>query len=332
MNGEKPAPRGASSSGSVGSRQQKGAENQPAAQARNPIPPPPLNGVHQWLMEAAWAGRKARLPLEVTIRKICEYEETARRQFGPGEVEEAVEKVYMTKAEKARRSNGSRSRGKPKEAKVRWNSAETQQIHERNPFSIDEWRAASPVKEPEQRPPEEILRMLFADDDTLVCAGRSMSCFFTGTLSEHGDLRGHQFVVPGPMSARRGRTKSDPERWSDHTLENTGPRMFFVLDFDEPPPEHHASIIRHLAQFRSPALILSSGGKSLHGWFPIFPGKSCKNVLFERLAIGLGADSVLFRNRSQFVRMPNGTRENGKMQEVAYLDPGSVLNPDSMAR
>jgi len=40
-------------------------------------------------------------------------------------------------------------------------------------------------------------------------------------------------------------------------------------------------------------------------------------------AVSLGADSATW-TKSQFVRMPDGTRENGKRQEILYFNPASL--------
>jgi hypothetical protein len=107
-----------------------------------------------------------------------------------------------------------------------------------------------------------------------------------------------------------------------HTKMNTGSRRFIVCDFDVPPPEQHPAIIHHLAKFRPLSLVVSSGGKGLHAWFPV-TGSEQDDRLFWRICIGLGADPALYRNRSQFVRFPNGIRGNGKRQAVIYFDPSA---------
>lgn len=41
---------------------------------------------------------------------------------------------------------------------------------------------------------------------------------------------------------------------------------------------------------------------------------------FMRYAISIGADPATW-TRSQFVRMPDGTRDNGKLQRVHFFNP-----------
>jgi len=68
------------------------------------------------------------------------------------------------------------------------------------------------------------------------------------------------------------------------------------------------------------ALAVYSGGKSVHGWFP------CEGITDEQLrpfmnrAVRLGADRATW-TKCQLVRMPNGTREDGKRQQVHFFAP-----------
>jgi len=124
--------------------------------------------------------------------------------------------------------------------------------------------------------------------------------------------------VPAYMSALTGYTQAG--RLSKHCKSNTGARRYIVCDFDWPAPEQHPSIITHLAKFRDLTMVVSSGGKSLHAWFPVSASPSDDNI-FWRICIALGADPALMKNHSQFVRLPNGTRDNGKPQRCIYFNP-----------
>ena len=68
-------------------------------------------------------------------------------------------------------------------------------------------------------------------------------------------------------------------------------------------------------------MALSSGGKSLHAWFWI---EADEEEDFWKAAIPMGADPALMRNRSSFVRIPFGTRENGNRQNVIYFDQSKI--------
>lgn len=123
------------------------------------------------------------------------------------------------------------------------------------------------------------------------------------------------------MIARTGRTKAGNE--SEHASESIGPRQFLVVEFDQGNVDEHAALLLHLAETAPLALVVHSGSKSLHGWFP------CKEQTEEQLhrfmsrAVSLGADPATW-TRSQFVRMPDGTRENGKRQTVYFFNPKAM--------
>jgi hypothetical protein len=73
-------------------------------------------------------------------------------------------------------------------------------------------------------------------------------------------------------------------------------------------------------------LAVSSGGKSIHGWWYVQgqPESSLKS--FHNLAVKYGADPRTWWP-SQFVRMPDGTRQNGLPQPVYYFNPDTLPKP-----
>ena len=78
------------------------------------------------------------------------------------------------------------------------------------------------------------------------------------------------------------------------------------------------AVLLRLAQHAPLVLAVHSGGKSLHGWFHC-PGQPEETLLrFMRYAVSLGADPATW-TRSQFVRMPDGRRDNGQRQTVYFL-------------
>jgi hypothetical protein len=168
---------------------------------------------------------------------------------------------------------------------------------------------------------EEIIDRLFPGSP-LLCVGKSNSQFSTRHReSWRGRLTNMALIVPSPMSARTGHTQDDRE--SEHTLENTGPRWFLVIEQDSGSVDEQSAILLHLAERAPLALAVHSGSKSIHGWF------YCANQLEERLrvfmryAVSLGADQATW-TRSQFVRMPGGTRADGNPQVVYFFNPGVV--------
>jgi hypothetical protein len=181
----------------------------------------------------------------------------------------------------------------------------------------DLWEA-SPVRiEDNGVHTEEIIVRLFPGN-VLICAGRSQSDFDT-RLCEHwrGQIAAMQFIVPSPMSVITGVTKKGKQ--SKHTLANTGPRRFLVCEFDAGDLDQQAALILHLATFAPLVCALHSGGKSLHAWFLVHGQPDAKIEKFFRYAVSLGADPATW-TRSQFVRMPDSIRDNGKRQTVYFLN------------
>ena len=125
------------------------------------------------------------------------------------------------------------------------------------------------------------------------------------------------------MSSVDGLTKDG--RRSRHTLANTGPRRFLVCEFDRGTTDEHAALLLHLGTLGPLVCAVHSGGKSLHGWFRVDAQTEAEVERFFRYAVSLGADPATW-TRSQFVRMPGGTRggsatgDPGKRQAVYFLN------------
>jgi hypothetical protein len=184
---------------------------------------------------------------------------------------------------------------------------------------VDLWEASPLRFENNDAHTEAIIDVLFPGNP-LLCCGKSDSSFDTKSREEwRGKLAELQLIVPSPMTARIGLTKDSKE--SAHALSITGPRRFLDTEFDAGSVDEHAAILLHLAATRAPlAVAVHSGGKSMHGWF-YCAGQSEERLLrFMRYAVSLGADPATW-TRSQFVRMPDGTRDNGKRQTVYFLNP-----------
>ena len=71
------------------------------------------------------------------------------------------------------------------------------------------------------------------------------------------------------------------------------------------------------------AINLSSLILIVHGWFYVAGLAEAKVEAFYRHCVTLGADRATF-TRSQFVRMPDGLRDNGVRQGVYYFDPAII--------
>jgi len=176
----------------------------------------------------------------------------------------------------------------------------------------------SPIRiEDSRQRAEEIVDKLFPGNP-LLCCGKSNSIFDTRTREEwRGELSRLALIVPSPMTARTGLTKDGKE--SAHTLSNTGARRFLVCEFDNGSADDHAALILNLATFAPLVCALHSGGKSMHSWFFVAGQPDEKVEKFFRYAVSIGADTATW-TRSQFVRSPDGTRDNGNRQTVFFLN------------
>jgi len=180
----------------------------------------------------------------------------------------------------------------------------------------------SPIRFEESEPQTEPIIDALFPGNPLLCVGRSNHEFATRTRDKwRGRLAEMQLIVPSPMTARTGLTQEGHE--SEHSLENTGPRRFLIIEQDSGTPDEQAAVLLHLAQLAPLALAVHSGSKSIHGWF-LADGEPEDNLrAFMRSAVTLGADRATW-TRSQFVRMPDGLRDNGKRQTVYFFDPSLV--------
>lgn len=123
------------------------------------------------------------------------------------------------------------------------------------------------------------------------------------------------------MSSNTGKTKEG--KVSVRCLDNVGPRRFLVVEFDNGDLDSQAARLWHLAATAPLSLAVHSGNKSIHGWF------FCQGIPDERLrnfmhgCVRLGADRATWLP-CQMVRMPGGTRDNGRSQRVLYFNPKTL--------
>jgi len=188
-----------------------------------------------------------------------------------------------------------------------------------NGAGLAELWESSPIRFDDDAPhTEEVIDLLFPDNP-LLCTGSAPYKFGTKTREEwRGKLASMQLIVPSPMTERVGITKSGKK--SAHSLDNTGPRKFLVIEFDEGTYDEHAAILIHLAKQAPLVMALMSGNKSLHGWFYVERSPEKLQLSFMRYAVSLGADPQLWI-RSQFARIPDGFRvDKEKLQSVIYLN------------
>lgn len=185
----------------------------------------------------------------------------------------------------------------------------------------DLWEMSPRVFDNERSRTEEVIDALFPGDP-LLCCGQSNSDFATRLRSEwRGKLSALQLIVPSPMTSVFGTTKEGKK--SQHTLSNTGPRRFLVIEQDEGTQHEQASVLAHLGKRAPLVLAVFSGSKSIHGWFYCENREEEALRQFMNYAVRLGADRATW-SRSQFVRMPDGTRDGGARQSVYFFNPRAI--------
>jgi len=213
----------------------------------------------------------------------------------------------------------------------------------REGISLATLHADSPAKiDGHARQTEEVIDAMFPGDPWL-CCGAANHDFSTRLRSEwRGSLANQSLIVPSAMLGRYGFTKHG--KVSEHAQSAVGPRQYLVVEFDfalksrdglhdtELAPLIRrldaydikiagmcSALLAHLARFAPLALVVHSGGKSLHGWFPCagIPEDELRD--FMHFACQLGADSKTW-SPSQFVRMPDGMRrDHGRKPRRQYV-------------
>ena len=270
---------------------------------------PPTHGIDEFLPSAARKCQFKGMSASETINYLSSL--SYRRKVPQSEITSAVNLVFNTEI---------KTTDKPREPKPRsWMKSATDKIFAEWKTSEQDLIDMSDVhpKDIDQRA---LIECLFPQKDALVCIGSAFNRFITAPLAEHKNLNQCQFIVPTYMSAREGITTEGKP--SCRALSNTGERRYIVLDFDEPEPAHHASIIRWLMGVRAPLMVIKSGGKGLHGWYAT--ETQDRDAQFWNLAIMAGADAAIRQNRGQAVRLPMGTRDNGNSQSVVYFNPNNL--------
>jgi hypothetical protein len=272
-------------------------------------------GVHAWIMRSAHGCRKSGMPPEQAVREI--ESRITRRPSPANEIPVAVQKAYdatPAPGEPPRQWNAA-----PKWPSV--NQEQREAVIATGDGLVDLWEA-SPIRWDDGDPhTEEIVDALFPGNP-LLCVGQSSHQFATRPREDfRGKLASQQLIVPSPMFSRTGRTQTG--KVSEHTLENTGDRRFLVIEQDSGTADEQAAILLHLAQSAPLTLAVHSGSKSIHGWFYCQGQPEDRLLQFMRRAVTLGADRATW-TRSQFVRMPGGTRDNGNRQTVYFFNPQNL--------
>lgn len=286
------------------------------------------DGVHRWLFRVARVLHTFYADKGELARLIASAAAGCGREIPPEEIAAAVANSEACAWRPGVPSE--RRAGAP--AVSRWPGRNEEQVeaittaHEA-PGLVDLWER-SPVRFDDDVVAEQIIDALFGGNPLLCCGRRLDRDYGTGTREEwRGKLARQQFIVPSPMIAEEGRTRSG--RLSTRSLENTGPRRFLVIEFDRGSIDAHAAVLWHLAGMAPLVLAVHSGGKSLHGWFACAGQSEGKLLRFMRYAVSLGADPATW-TRCQFVRMPDGLRPSRKRGEWPARQRVFHFNPENL--
>ena len=297
-------------------------------------------GVHSWLFRVA-RQLHVHLPAVEIITLLEERTRNCGRHVSRKEIEDAVRNSLSS----AWQPNGKGATSMPTPHVSKWpplNCERREAVIQQGGGLADLWELSNPRFEDNEEHTESIIDWLFPGNP-LLCCGKSNALFDTRPREEwRGKLSSLQFIVPSPMSAVEGMAKDGHS--SRHTLDNTGPRRFLICEFDAKKwkdlndaerarygseknyiagnLDEQAGILLHLGAYAPLVLTLHSGGKSLHGWFYVHGQPAGTIERFFRYAVSLGADHMTW-TRSQFVRMPDGVRDDGKRQTVYFIN----LNP-----
>jgi hypothetical protein len=156
-------------------------------------------------------------------------------------------------------------------------------------------------------------------------------------------------VVPSPMTGPSGLNQEGKR--SHRCLGNMGPRRWLVIEFDSGTLDEQAALHWHLRNQAAAmpgwpqlALVVASGGKSLHGWYGLCGSEEVSKALMNWARV-LGADTATW-NRCQLVRLPEGLRRKetaehhlpdgwepvpGEVrQPVWYWDPAAAVDRSTL--
>jgi hypothetical protein len=281
---------------------------------------PKGSGLHTYLYRYACMCANLEINPNAVIEhmKDCVESLSYHREVPDREIESAVEDAYTAIIVGI---SPARKRA------MRYDPIYSRVIAENYKTSIDDLKAHSPMSIPSSA--NEALKCLFLENE-LVCMAKDLTKARTLTLdawlNQDVGLNKYQFLVPHPMTSKKGETKSG--YLSPRAVKNTGRRRRVVCDFDKPEGKRQPSLIIHLSKFcgEDPELVLTSGNKSLHAWWRIDNWPVQDIETFEEEAARVGADPALFgeARKNQLVRLPAGLRNNGNLQEIYYWNPKQI--------
>ena len=285
------------------------------------------DGVNHWTFIAAISLKDAGFTKDQAREQLCE--KTSRTDEGKAqaEIERALDKIY---------SSSSRPRTSQPKFPSRNPTLISKVVDPSNTLETLSDLASPPLP----NNPDDAIDALFPGNPFL-CIGKGKFQFRTLRKDQwKRRLDNMEFITPNPMTAEFGRTKTG--KISAHTADNTGPRVFQVIECDpqrwEDLPHNdqrkqlsreayrkqakneQAAIAIHLMEMGAKvACVVDSGGKSLHTWVYVEQMDEVDQFNLFQYSCGLGADPRMWLS-FQFARLPGGLRRSGAPQRILYFD------------
>ena len=229
-------------------------------------PPAAGAGVHIWLFKVARQLHAYRAPEEI-VDLLRVAVQDCGRAVADREIFDAVESSKACAWQPGQPGTRSKTTGK---TTGKWPVVNTKARHaaisKKPAVGLADLQEASPWRCDESSDSDYYLDMLFPGD-LLLCLGIDKLNFWTAPREEfRGRSASYSLIVPSAMTSVWGITQGG--KTSMHTLASTGPRRYLVTEFDSATFDEQAAMIDHLSEYAPLAMVLSSGGKSLHAWWP----------------------------------------------------------------
>lgn len=276
-------------------------------------PPRAGEGVHAWLFRVA-RQLHAHLPAGEIVSLLERLTANCGRPVPRREIIAAVQNS-LTCAWQPGTKNLACGRQPPRWPAI--NEERREAIIREGGALVDLWELSRVRLDDNEPRTEEIIDRLFPAD-ALLCCGKSETAFETRPREAwRGELANLALIVPSPMTALTGLTQGGKQ--SARSLASTGLRRFLICESDRGTADEQAALLIHLGGFAPLVCAVHSGNKSLHGWFLVANQPEDRVASFFRYAVSIGTDPATW-TRCQFVRMPDGRRDNGNRQTVFFLN------------
>lgn len=282
-------------------------------------PPKHGEGVHQWLFKISRQLHAHRDENSI-FNLLAAATSDCGRYVGEKEIWDAIKDSRTC----AWMPTGGRKAATPK-PRPKWPTVATEAIKaiiDEQPDALLKLQNQSPVIiSTENHDTECILERLFPGNP-LVCVASGVGESLVAPRQQLPPLGDFTYVVPSPMSKENGVNQQGKP--SCRCIDNTGRRTYLVVEFDQGSHNEQSALILHLATLAPLAMVVDSGGKSLHSWFLCADQNEEQIRKFFSYAVSLGADRATW-TKCQLVRMPMVTRpDTGRTQKVLFFNYHNV--------